>query len=66
MAKLKTSRLTTFERIKLKEIAELDKLGINPLTVSVGKSGTFYRYTKDDVLNYYASIGKRFSVNIFV
>lgn len=64
MTKLKRIQLTSFERLKVKEISSLIAQNINPLTVTVGTSGTFYRYNKDDVLNYYAMTHRQFDIII--
>jgi hypothetical protein len=52
--------LTPFQKKKVKEIAELDKQGLNPMEVTVHAGGADHTYNIVDIRNYYESISKGF------
>lgn len=52
--------LTVFQKKKVKELAQLAKENVNPLSVTVHASGASHTYSVIDVRNYFESINKQF------
>lgn len=62
MTRLRKKKLSSFERLKMSELDELEKLFINPLTTSVHSANTEYHYSVEDVVNYFRNKKRKFTI----